>query len=143
ETYPRDFGVLLTGIKGEPEDDPDAVLNFPGTAGNQGVAVGTGIYGSANLQKTTGSDNEAFERQRPRDVGPRRNPDGSYTLGGFASFHEREQVSERDRADVAGGTYQSDGMNFIGAVDSGFANDRKGTTANPLSAKPANQTGLN
>jgi hypothetical protein len=140
-TYPRDFGVLLTGID-EPDNVPEAVLNFPGADGAQGVAEGTGIWGSATLTKTIVSDNDARERFRSREVGAFRDANGTYRLGGdFASYHLTEGIQTPDRADVAGGVYFYDGTNFIGAVNSGFVNDLKGTLSNPLSARFDDETG--
>lgn len=114
--------------------------------GQAGRAEGTGIYGGnrTGLSDTIVSDNTASGRNRTRY-----NPGEIYGNDGFTSktvpnftYGVTEQVSNVGRADVVGST-SLDGTNFIGAADSGFTFDIKGTTTSPISAKFASATSFN
>jgi hypothetical protein len=134
----RNLGVLLQGVQQNDDHDPPEPSG-PGNNGNagaNGVADGTGIWGSTTLIRTLVANGRAAERHRE--------------LAGLSTQSENtmlfgEEITDVNRADVAGGVFVSSGgsnaLNMIGAVDAGFAGEPHGTTASPLDARLDSQTG--
>lgn len=131
----RHLNTLLQGVLPNEDDDPPEPggIGVSGQAGQDGEAAGTNVWGSARLGRDLIAEGIAVRRTRTRSIAQDTNN----------TYYVSETITPLSLADIAGGTHESTELNLIGAVDSGFEGDLRGTTAEPLDAKLDSQTRFN
>lgn len=153
------LGILLVGGNNNDDDLPTEVIGpgDPGQSGAQGTASGPGISGATTIDRSIVAGNEARTRRLNRnrvattecvDLNDRKtviecDPLTVRIERDLVVFEVSQTLTDNVMDDISGGQKVSDGNNLIGIANSGFQNDLRGTSANPLNPRFASALALN